>query len=66
MDKIKCFSAKRSSCLNVETKPNFSVYPMSHLCVVLYNTIHEISGCHVDTRLINMHEAHRKVSAEGH
>ena len=27
---------KRSTCLNVETEPRFSVYPMSNLCIVLH------------------------------
>ena len=32
----KYLSAERSSPLNVETKPRFSVYPTSHLCVVFH------------------------------
>ena len=28
----KCLSAERSSCLNVETEPRFSIYPQSPMC----------------------------------
>ena len=35
----ECLSAERSSHLNVENEPRFSVYLTSHLCVVLHSLI---------------------------